>query len=92
MGMQFMYTPRNKRFNFRPRYWDEEKEELDNRVKRLKQEMGLIDENEPFVPRIKGQIKAGYFKKAQEAKRNSSIRLVIIMLVLGGLMYYLLFV
>jgi len=90
MGMRFVYTPRNKRFNFQPRYWDEEKEELDNRVKRIKQDMGLLENNEPFVPHIKGQMKRGYFKKAQEAKRRSSIRLIIILLVLGALMYYLL--
>jgi len=91
MGTQFLYTPRNKRFTYRPRYWDEEKEELDNRVKRIRQEMGMLDENAPFVPHIKGQMKAGYFKKAQEAKRNSTIRLFVILLILGGLTYYLLF-
>jgi len=41
MAVKFFHTPRNKKFEFKPRYYDEQKEELDKRVAQIKKEMGI---------------------------------------------------
>lgn len=93
MAIRFLYTPKSKQFNFKPRYYDEQKEELENRVRSIKREMGVEDLNDsdkPYVPNIKGQMR-GYFKKNIEQKRQSTMRLVLIMAVLLTAAYFLLF-
>ncbi len=93
MAVRFFHTPKNKQFKFKPRYYDEQKEELENRVRRIKQEMGvneLEDGDKPYIPNIKGQMR-GYFKKNVEQKRKSTIRLVIILVVLFAMVYFLLY-
>ena len=93
MALKFFHTPKNKRFDFKPRYYNEQKEEFENRVKHIKREMGLgdpQDEGKPYVPNIKGQMK-GYFKKSQKANQTSNIRLIFIILLLAIIAYYLFF-
>ena len=93
MAMRFLYTPKSKRFNFKPRYYNEQMEDLDNRVRGIKREMGvedLKDSDKPYVPNIKGQMR-GYFKKNIEQKRQSTVRLIVIMVVLLTAAYFLLF-
>ena len=80
MAIKFLHTPKNKQFKFTPRYYDEQKEELENRIQKIKREMGvedLEDSDKPYVPNIKGQMR-GYFKKNIEQKRKSTMRLIII--------------
>lgn len=92
MAIRFLYTPKSKRFNFKPRYYNEQKEDLENRVRSIKREMGveeLKDEDKPYVPNIKGQMR-GYFKKNIEQKKQSNIRLIVIMAILLTAAYFLL--
>lgn len=93
MAIKLFHTPRNKRFNFSPRYYDEQKEDLERRVEQIKQEMGVNDgdPNKPYVSKIRKGEMRGYFKKSQEYKRRSTIRLVIILIVLITLAYFLLY-
>ena len=92
MAVRFLHTPKNKQFNFKPRYYNEEKEELEKRVQKIKRELGVEDEDttQPYSPHIKGQMR-GYFKKNVELKRKSTIRLVIILLILFVAAYFLLY-
>ncbi|HAF29301.1 MAG TPA: hypothetical protein DCG75_09675 [Bacteroidales bacterium] len=93
MAIRFFHTPRNKEFSFKPRYYNEQKEELENRVKSIKREMGvtdLEDSDKPYVPNIKGQMR-GYFKKNVEHKRKSNLRIVIILIILFTAAYFLLY-
>ena len=93
MAIRFLYTPKSKSFNFKPRYYNEQKEDLDNRVRGIKREMGVVelkDSDKPYVPNIKGQMR-GYFKKNIEQKRQSTMRLIVIMAVLLTAAYFLLF-
>lgn len=92
MGVgRFFYIPRNKKFNFQPRYYDQRKEEMEKRVKKIKQELGYSDKDDPYVPGIRGQMRAGYFQKAQKIKRRSNMRMLIILVVLFIILYFLLF-
>ena len=93
MAIRFLHTPKNKKFTFKPRYYDEQKEELEKRVEQIKKEMGVSDEDpdKPYVSSIrKGQMR-GYFKKSAEQKRKSTIRMVIILIVLIAIVYFLLY-
>lgn len=93
MAVKFLHTPKNKKFSFKPRYYNEQKEELEKRVEQIKREMGIDDISEsgkPYVPNIKGQMR-GYFKKNAEQKRKSTTRLVIILMVLFAIVYFLLY-
>lgn len=93
MAIRFLHTPKNKKFKFMPRYYDEQKEELEKRVQKIKREMGVEDvkdSDKPYIPNIKGQMR-GYFKKNVEQKRKSTIRLVIILIVLFAIVYFLLY-
>ena len=93
MGVRFLYTPKSKRFNFKPRYYNEQKEELENRVRDIKKEMGvedLEDADKPYVSNIKGQMR-GYIKKNVKQEKQSNIRLVLIIAVLLTAAYFLLF-
>ncbi|MCK5029594.1 MAG: hypothetical protein KAR57_08165 [Bacteroidales bacterium] len=93
MAIRFLHTPKNKKFKFSPRYYNEQKEELEKRIQIIKREMGvedIEDSDKPYIPNIKGQMR-GYFKKNVEQKRKSTIRLVIILIVLFAIVYFLLY-
>ncbi len=50
----------------------------------------LEDSDKPYVPNVKGQMR-GYFNKNIEQKRKSTIRLIIILIVLFAIVYFLLY-
>ena len=93
MAIQFLHTPKNRQFKFKPRYYDEQQEELDSRVNQIKKEMGISedDSQKPFVSSIKKGEMRGYFKRNVEQKRKSTLRFVIILFVLLAIVYFLLF-
>ncbi|MEA3316341.1 MAG: hypothetical protein U9R54_00060 [Bacteroidota bacterium] len=90
---KLFHLPSNKKFNFASRYYDEQKEDLEKRIKAAKAESRQLDSNEQkknYAPNIKGQMN-GYFKRPIREKRQSYIRLVIILIVLFTITYFLLF-
>jgi hypothetical protein len=90
MAIRFFYLPRGKQFNYVPRYYDERKERLEQRKKAIDQELALERGEKPgkYVSNIRGQMR-GYIKKAKRQKRQSNIRLLIILLFLFGLTYFI---
>ncbi|MDA3952924.1 MAG: hypothetical protein PF485_04705 [Bacteroidales bacterium] len=93
MAIRFLYTPKSKQFKLKPRYYNEQKEDLENRVRSIKRKMGvdeLKDSDKPYVPNIKGQMR-GYYKKNSEQKKQSTVRLIVIMVILLTATYFLLF-
>lgn len=89
--IKFFYIPKNKKFNFKPRYYDEQKEDLEKRVEQIRREMGVSDDdpNKPYVSTIrKGQMR-GYLKKAGKQTKHSSGRLIIILIVLFIIAYFI---
>ncbi|MFC2151867.1 hypothetical protein ACFLSE_05005 [Bacteroidota bacterium] len=92
MAIKFLHTPKNKKFSFKPRYYNEQKEELEKRIQKIKREMGVEDDDtsKPFVPNIKGQMR-GYFHKNVQEKRKSTVRLVVILIILFVVVYFLLY-
>ncbi|MCK5028295.1 MAG: hypothetical protein KAR57_01585 [Bacteroidales bacterium] len=93
MAIRFLHTPKNKQFKFKPRYYDEQKEELESRVKQIKKEMGVSEDDpqKPYVSSIRKGEMRGYFKKNVEQKRKSTMRFVIILIILFAIVYFLLY-
>ena len=84
MGIpRFIKLPGHKQFNYTPRYWDPEKEAREERIRQIKQEMGIE------VPTYSNRttIRRGSFRTAGQkhkvkANRSSNIRLLVILAVL----------
>jgi len=92
MGVPRLFKlPGYKKFSFFPRYYDPQKEELKQRVKNIEDEIRQ-KENGERAPIIKGQMRE-YFHRSNTAKikRQSNIRLIVIMAVLFIILYYLLY-
>ena len=87
----FFKINKHKQFNFTPRYYDPQKEDLEKRIKSIEQEMG-VNEGEAYRPSIrKGQM-TNYFRgKKRKAQKQSNIRLIIILIVLFLISYFLFF-
>ncbi|MEA1899123.1 MAG: hypothetical protein U9N53_15805 [Bacteroidota bacterium] len=79
----FFRTHQPKRFNYTPFYYDEQKEDLEQRTRQIKQDMGH-EKGEVYVPKIrKGQMGNFYRRKRKQIERRSNIRLFIVILFLA---------
>jgi len=94
---RFFHTPKAKQFNLTPRFYDPDKEERDERERRIKEEMGIVDEkkddSKPFRPSIRGQFRtmhSGHSKTTEKARKSSNTRLIFLILILC-LIFYLFF-
>ena len=91
MGIpRFIKLPQHKQFNYSPMYWDQEKEARDERIRHIKQEMGVDIPSNPSRTTIKrGSFRHSRHKTKVKATRNSNIRLVVILAILFFLAYLL---
>lgn len=95
---KFFYIPKTKRFHITPRFHDPDQEERDAREKRIKEELGIVDEDKaddgkPYRPNIKGQFRVtqGWqSKSSSKARKASNTRLIVLILILT-LIFYLFF-
>jgi hypothetical protein len=89
MRITFFKTLRPKEFNYIPRYYDSQKEEAEERRKKIERELGISQEG-GFSPSIsRGSMQRRMTIKRQ-ANRSSAIRLLVIIAILVLLAYYLL--
>ena len=87
----FFKINKHKEFNFIPRYYDQQKEKLEKRIKSIEQEMG-VKEGEAYRPTIrKGQMSNYFNRKKGKAQKQSNIRLIIILMVLFLISFFLFF-
>lgn len=78
-----------RQFNFVPRHWDPEKEARADRLRRIKREMGIVDKGDNYVPGIKKGTMTNYFKqKDKRVRRYTTIRLIVIVLILTLISYF----
>ena len=94
---KFFHTPQPRGFYIPPRYYDPETEAREDREKRIKEELGIIDEKvdngKPFMPNIKGRFRMAQgtkSKSSENARQNSNTRLIVLILILT-LIFYLFF-
>ncbi len=91
---RFFHTPNAKQFNIRPRFYDPDKEEQEDREMRIKKELGIVDEKKKdlknFSPRVKGQFRnpdAWQSKSSAPARRAQNKRLIWLFLILALISY-----
>jgi len=90
----FFNKPEHKRFHLTPRFWDPDKEEREEREKRIKAELGIKEDDDSYIPNIKGkftsQLKDKY-KSARSDRRKSTVRLFFILIILLLIAFYLVY-
>ncbi|MCT4638259.1 MAG: hypothetical protein N4A72_11180 [Bacteroidales bacterium] len=90
MAGGFVKLPKNKGFDFSPRYYNEQKEAMEERYERIKAEIEeekKLKEDPDYEHRLRGQMR-GLLRERQRGNRRSTLRLLIILLALLALCYY----
>mgnify|MGYP006290547801 CR=1 FL=1 len=92
MAIRFVYLPRGRKYNYQPRYYDERKEELERRKRRIDRELGLEEEGkntDVYVPHIKGEMRR-HLKIANKKRKKTSTTFMLIVLAFLFFITYLL--
>jgi hypothetical protein len=93
MGIpRFFKVKEPNRFNYNPLYWDPAKEEFEDRVRRIKAELGQdVDYNRKSSTITRGSFRNYTPGTNRKAGRESNVRLFVITVVLMLLSYLLFF-
>ena len=85
----FFRTPQHKVFNYAPRYYDERKERREERIKEIKREMGIDEENgETYRTRLtKGSMRSHIYS-SRSVRKKSNIRTLLIAAFLILILYF----
>jgi t-SNARE complex subunit (syntaxin) len=88
----FIKLPRHKKFAYRPRYYDEAKEEMKDRVERIKQEIER-EEGKDTVSAggesMRRSIKSRWRKDSYgKTVKNSNYRVMIILFIILLILWY----
>jgi hypothetical protein len=86
----FLKPGKPKQFKYIPRFYDQDKEELENRKRQIEQEMG-IGKDEIYQHSITRGPLSRKFAQRKRANRSSVLRLVIIVTILVLLAWYILY-
>ena len=98
MALFSFYNVRKPRqFEHKPIYWDPRKEAMEERVRKVKREMGLEETEEEYKPQITGTFIEGtsHLKRSRDKGENSrsreykNVKLLIALAVLALLFWYL---
>lgn len=95
MGIpRFFKQASHKRFNYTPLYWDPDKEDREQRIRAIKQEMGVeveLGKTPSTITRGSFRQNSSSSKTRSRANRDSNRRLLLIVIVLLLLAYILFF-
>ncbi|WP_282036130.1 hypothetical protein [Saccharicrinis aurantiacus] len=97
MKFTFIKNQQHRVFNYKPVFYDEAKEELDERKRAVREELGLDkeDDGSTHADRIKGKMNRRMqqttFDVSRKEKRKSTLRIVVIIAILLMFFYYLLY-
>lgn len=90
---KFFHTPGTKKFSIPHRFYDPDKDERDERERRIKEEMGIVDEKKDdgktYRPNIRGQFRneEGWTRSTEPERRAQNRRLIWIILILALVVY-----
>ncbi len=81
LRLSFFKTPKHKVFNYRPMYWNPEKEELDTRVRRAQAEAGILDEGPSRMKRseVHGAFQKAMYQSRRHAGNQKALRIIVIL-------------
>lgn len=80
--------PENNRFEYKPLFYDKRKEEIEKK-KRYYKDLNSKKEKGEYTPEIKNKFKSLRKKSYSKQSQISNIRMGIILLFLGAIIYYL---
>lgn len=94
MKFTFAKMSRHRTFRHQPIYYDQAKEEREERARRVKDELGIEQEEDTRTAedRVRGKMRRKiqtHFEVTRKEKRKSNFRLAIILIGLVILFYYL---
>jgi hypothetical protein len=92
--ISFFKTPKHRRFQYNPIYYDPQKEELQNRIRTIEDEIKAEKEGMEFERNStlkRGFLKRSYFPEIKRKKQVSNLRLVIILAALLLVSYVIFF-
>jgi hypothetical protein len=83
LRFSFFKVPQHKRFEYIPRIWDPAKEEREERLRRIQEEMGIVNntsDGRPYIPNIRGSFRKEYEqnKKSKKQFNHNKIRSYIV--------------
>lgn len=88
----FFRINRNRQFKYTPRYYDEDREELQERIREMERELGIKVDGEYRPIMRKGLMSrhaAKYKRVKTKARSQSNLRLFIILVILLTISYFL---
>lgn len=86
---RFFKLNKHKEFHYVPLFYDKDKEEFNERVRRIEQELGIKKDVE-FKSSIKRGAMRDHIQNSRKQDRYSSLRLIIIVIFLLALAYLIL--
>ncbi len=92
MPIRFFYLPRGRGYNYQPRFYDERKEELERRKRRIDRELGFEEDGakDAYIPQIKGEMRRHLKIVNKKRKRTSTTIMLVVLAFLIFLTYMLL--
>lgn len=93
----FYHMRKPRQFEHKPIYWDPHKEALEERVSRIKREMGVEEPIEEYKPHIKGTFIEGtsHLRRSVDKGENArdrkykNVKLLVALVVLAALYWFL---
>ncbi len=86
MALTFFKTPRNKKFNYRPVYYDQKKDERDQRLK-----SAFEEENADYEKALRERMRTRWKRTSEARSRRASNQRLVIIFVIIFLLFYLVF-
>ena len=87
--LNFMRTPKHQRFDYKPRHFDADKDELEERLAKYKKGNDKTSSAKKGISRGFARKSGGGYRGGKEYGRSNK-RLVVILLILIALSYYFL--
>lgn len=85
----FVKLPRYKRFDYKPQFYDAEKEELEQRVAQIKKEVEAEKNGTVHPEALRGKLKADWHRESRSSiTGKSNMRVFIIALLLFIVVYF----
>ena len=84
-------TQKHRSFNFRPRYYDADKEAFEERIRRIESELSTENSDiEATKLRIRQKFESRRSNSGSASDKASNIRILVILGILGALSYWIL--
>lgn len=95
--LSFYSTRKPRQFNHKPIYWNPKREALDERISKVKREMGMEEMAEDYKPHIKGTFAEGttHLRRKIEngetprSRSSKNVKLALALVLLLVLLWYM---